>query len=92
MRTIYKQRERKYDINVAKFILKRNEDSYGRYSGKVPVINNSIIAIKTDQRDNICSGKCKHSDRFKYKRKHYASIKLMLQHHAESYTNSLVIK
>lgn len=63
-----------------------------RYSGRVPVVDNSIINIKTDQRANECSGKCNHHTRMSNNTKWQATIKIELEQHPESYTNTLVIR
>lgn len=83
----------KYKVNsVISNILVQLHIPYNKYTGKVPMINNSIIGIKTDQRDNVCSGKCKYYTRILSKRKHYASIKIELEQHTDNYTNVLRIK
>jgi len=62
------------------------------FRGKVPPVNNTIINIKQELRNNLCSNKCNHNTRIKYKLKYKPTIKLELIKHPENFTNVISIK
>ena len=88
----YKKYIETYNSIKSKLDNTLNTELQEKYQGKVPTIKNSIITIKPDQRTNVCSSKCNHSKRMKYKLKYQPTIKLELVQHTDNYTNTLSIK
>ncbi len=71
---------------------KLNIELHNKFKSKIPETINSIIKIKQEQRDNVCSNICNHANRIKYKLKYKPTIKLELIEQSDDFTNIISIK
>lgn len=78
----------------ASYLIKtiQNKEWNSRYQCNIPHQDNSIIAIKQEQRSNKCTGNCNFGKRLARRINNIKNVVLKLEEHRDSYTNILVIR